>query len=184
MPVHSSHTIPREPFEDIVKDYRNHVYNICLGMVKNEEDAEDLAQEVFVSAYKSYGAFKGESTALTWLYRIAVNKCLEANRRADRHKRKVATTSLEMVEDRGSSQFYHPGVELENRERSAILFEAMDKLPESQKVAFLLQQMEGMSQTQISSIMEKSESSVESLLHRAKANLRNLLRKYYEEHRR
>ncbi|MEM9325306.1 MAG: RNA polymerase sigma factor [Bacteroidota bacterium] len=170
------------PFEHIVASYADNVYNVCLGMMKNEQDAEDLAQEVFISAYTHYQSFNGQSQIITWLYRIAVNKCLEAMRKGQRQKRKVAAVSLTEANEQGGDRFYHPGVEIERRERSAILFAAMDKLPETQRVAFTLQQVEGLSQAQIAIVMEKSESSIESLLHRAKTNLRKTLKAYYEEH--
>ena len=172
--------LPIQAFEDIVKEYKKHVYNVCLGMMKRADDAEDLAQEVFITAYKNYGSFNGESKVSTWLYRIAVNKCLETLRKNQRQKRKAESIPLNEAPEPGNDQFYHPGVEMEKRERSAILFNAMDELPEHQRVAFTLQQVEGLSMMEIASVMEKTTSSVESLLHRAKANLRKILRSYYE----
>jgi len=174
--------LPIRAFEDIVRDFKDPVYNVCLGMMKSADDAEDLAQEVFITAYKNLGKFKGESKVSTWLYRIAANKCLEAQRRKQRQKRGGQSIPLNEAPETGSDQFYHPGVEMENRERSAILFTAIDQLPDSQRVAFTLQQVEGLSLIEIGSVMEKTTSSIESLLHRAKTNLRKILRSYYEEH--
>ena len=77
--------------------------------------------------------------------------------------------------------FYHPGVSLENKERSAILFAAIDSLPEPQRIAFTLQKVEGLSIEEISKVMLKTLSSIESLLHRAKHNLRIKLNTYYEK---
>ena len=77
--------------------------------------------------------------------------------------------------------FYHPGVQLENKERSAILFNAIDQLPDKQKTAFVLSKIEELSYLEIAEIMQLSVSSVESLLFRAKQNLRKLLANYYEK---
>ncbi|WP_262915557.1 RNA polymerase sigma factor [Niabella ginsengisoli] len=68
-------------FKHIVDTYQNMVYNTCLGIVKSEEDAEDLAQEVFVQVYQSINSFKGESKFSTWLYRIATTKSLDHERK-------------------------------------------------------------------------------------------------------
>ena len=80
-----------------------------------------------------------------------------------------------------SDEFNHPGVQMENKERAAILFSYIEKLPENQKIAFTLQKVEGLSQKEISSIMKTSESAVESLLHRAKKNLQKGLQNYYKK---
>ena len=79
--------------------------------------------------------------------------------------------------------FNHPGVQLENKERAAILFKAISQLPENQKVAFTLNKLEDKSYQEIAEIMECTISSVESLLHRAKQKLRKLLAKYYDDNR-
>ena len=167
-------------FDQLVSEYKNKVYNTCLGFVKNQEDAEDLAQEVFIEVYKKLDAFRGDSKIGTWLYRLAVNKSLEQIRREGRKKRSTKKESFESASTLASGSFYHPGVQLENKERAAILFGAMDMLPENQKVAFTLQKVEGLSVDEISQVMEKNEGAIESLLSRAKENLRKKLKDYYE----
>ena len=76
--------------------------------------------------------------------------------------------------------FNHPGIALDNKERAAVLFKAIDRLPENQKIAFTLHKVEGLSYQEISDVMKTSVSSVESLMHRAKNNLKKLLRDHYE----
>ncbi len=167
--------------EEIIDQYQDRVYNTCLGFLKNEEEAEDIAQEVFIKVFKNLDGFKGKSTLSTWIYRIAVNQCLEALRKT-KHIRKYAEVSASeysTVAISDSSGFYHPGVALENKERANILFNAIAQLPEQQKVAFTLHKVEGLSYEEISKIMEKSLSSVESLMHRAKVNLQTTLGEYY-----
>jgi RNA polymerase sigma-70 factor (ECF subfamily) len=80
-----------------------------------------------------------------------------------------------------ASHFHHPGVQLENKERATILFSAIDKLPENQKTAFILAKLEDLSYSEISEVMNISNSSVESLLFRAKQNLQKLLGAYYQK---
>jgi RNA polymerase sigma-70 factor (ECF subfamily) len=172
-------------FSTIVKTWQDMVFNTALGIVQNTEDAEDVAQEVFVQVYESVHSFKGESKFSTWLYRIAITKSMDHLRRKKRKKRFAFIQSLfglnnEIVYD--PPEFNHPGVKLDNKETAAILFKAIDKLPANQKIAFTLHKMEGLSYQEISEVMDASVSSVESLLHRAKNNLKKNLEDYYQNY--
>ena len=172
-------------FGIVVEEFKGVVYNTSLGIVQNQEDAEDISQEVFAEVYQSIKNFKGESKLSTWIYRIAISKSLEHLRRKNRKKRFAFVQSLFGAEGvtpiRDIPHFHHPGVQLENKERTAILFSAIDKLPENQKTAFILHKMEGVSYQEIAEVMKTSLSSVESLQFRAKQNLQKLLREYYEK---
>jgi RNA polymerase sigma factor (sigma-70 family) len=172
-------------FKILIRDYSEIVYNTTLSIVQNEHDAEDVTQEVFIEIFQSISKFKGEARLTTWIYRIALTKSLEFIRRKKRQKRTGMLQSLfqknETEPIKEAIHFYHPGVQLENKERSAILFAAIDKLPENQKSAFLLSKIEQLSYAEISEIMQTSVSSVESLLFRAKQNLRKILADYYKE---
>jgi RNA polymerase sigma-70 factor (ECF subfamily) len=165
-------------FKYIVDTYQNMVYNTCLSIVKSEEDAEDLAQEVFVQVYQSVHSFKGESKFSTWLYRIATTKSLDHERKKKRKKRFGFVKSIfgeDAQVEINPPDFNHPGVVLDKKERAAILFKAVDKLPDNQRVAFILSKVEGRSYQEISEIMGTTISAIESLLHRAKNNLRKIL---------
>lgn len=172
----------------LVARYGNIVYNTVLGLVQNQEDAEDLSQEVFVTAFQSVGQFRGEAKLSTWLYRIAMTKGLDCLRRRKRKKRFAIVQSLfepgsmRLAED--PPHFQHPGVLLENRERAAILWQALDRLPEKQKAAFVLHHLEALPYAEIAGVMQVSLSSVESLLFRAKQNLQKRLGDYYEKNER
>lgn len=176
----------KEPaFKLLVEHFQKKIYNTCLGLLQNSEDAEDVTQEVFVIIYKSIHQFKGESKLSTWMYRIAVTKSLEHIRMKNRKKRFAYIQHLFTNEDgiikNEPKHFYHPGVQLENKERAAILFSAIDKLPQNQKTAFILSKLEDLSYTEISEVMNLSISSIESLLFRAKQNLQKILENYYEK---
>jgi RNA polymerase sigma factor (sigma-70 family) len=171
-------------FKEIVTAWQDMVYNTALGIVQHAEDAEDIAQEVFAQVYQSIGAFKGESKLSTWLYRIAISKSMDHLRRAKRKKRFAFVRSLfgnELEADIHPPDFQHPGVLLDNKENAALLFKAIRHLPDSQRVAFTLHKLEGLSHQEISSAMNTTISSVESLLHRAKTNLRKELERFYRE---
>jgi RNA polymerase sigma-70 factor (ECF subfamily) len=167
-------------FEAIVNSYKNKVYNTCLGFIKNEQDAEDLAQEVFIEVYKNIDGFRGDAEIGTWIYRIAVNKSIEALRKSKTQKRRGQMASIEQQDITDTNTFSHPGIKLENKERAKVLFKAIELLPENQRVAFTLQKVEGLTVVEISKVMKKSSSSIASLLIRAKENLRKGLQIYYE----
>lgn len=164
----------------MVKDQKARVFNTCLGLVKNFEDAEDLTQEVFIEVYEKLSGFRGESSLQTWIYRIAVNKSLQYIRSKNAKKRSGEIVDLSET-SLGSETFDHPGVKMENRELARVLFLMIDRLPENQRLAFTLHKVENLSHEEISEIMEKSRSSVESLIHRAKQSLREMLKTYYEK---
>jgi len=173
-----------QAFEYLVDNHQARVFNACLGVLHNAEDAEDVAQEVFVEVYRSIHGFKEESKLSTWIYRIAMTKSLDLLRGRKRKKRFAFVKSL-FGEDSNTPRFdppdfFHPGVQLENKEMSRYLMKAISALPENQKVAFTLHKIEGLSYLEISEIMNTTVSSVESLLFRAKQNLKNLLEDYYK----
>jgi len=171
-------------FKIIVEAWQDMVYNTSLGIVQNPEDAEDVAQEVFVQVYESVGQFKGDSKVSTWIYRIAVTKSLDHLRKKKRKKRFAFLQSLFGVNEeevRHEPDFHHPGVTLENKENAAVLFQAIEKLPDNQKIAFTLHKLEGLSYQEVAEVMESTVSSVESLMHRAKGNLKKYLTEYYQK---
>jgi len=181
--IHQLKSGNEEAFRVLVDSYKDRIYNLCYGYVRNESDAEDLVQEVFIEVYRSVNNFSENSGIGTWIYRIAVNKALEMIRKAKRKKRWGYVFSLfgkeESVGDVHKDEV-HPGVMLENKERAGVLFSKIDELPEKQKTAFLLHKVEGQSYAEIAGIMHTTVSSVESLLHRAKTNLRRSLYQYYK----
>ena len=172
-------------FQLLVDLFSKKVYNTCIGMLQNKEDAEDVTQEIFITIHININEFREESSLSTWIYRIALNKCLEFIRKKDRKKRSGIFKSIFSSDGERAienhSDFMHPGIQLENQERAKVLFKAIELLPEQQKTAYILHKLEQVSYNEIASIMEVSLSSVESLLFRAKQNLKKHLTIYYEE---
>ncbi|WP_396603340.1 RNA polymerase sigma factor [Algibacter sp. R77976] len=169
----------------LLDDYQQKVFATCISFVPNKEDAEDIAQEVFVEVFNSIGKFKGNSKLSTWIYRIATNKCLEFIRKRNTKKRFAFLQSItgnEIPVDKTSyfTKMNHPGVILENKQKSETLFFAINQLPEAQKVVFTLHKVDGKSYQEISDIIDKSLASVESLMFRAKKNLQKLLENFYK----
>lgn len=171
-------------FKNLVDTFQEKVLNTCLGFVPNQHDAEDIVQDVFLEVFRSVHKFRGDAKLSTWIYRITTTKCLEHIRAKKREKRKSFFQSLigmhENADRIKAFDFNHPGVLLENKERSKTLFAAIEKLPENQRVAFTLHKIEGLSYQEITAVMETSLSSVESLIFRAKKNLKKRLGNFYK----
>lgn len=167
-------------FRYLVETYKDRVYNTAFGVVQNAEDAEDVAQEVFIQVYRSIHSFKGESKLSTWLYRIATTRALDLLRSRKSKKRfglmqRLFGDNNEPVHE--IPDFNHPGVAMDQKENAAKLFKAISKLPENQKLAFTLHKLEDLSYQEVSEVMQTTVPAVESLMHRAKQNLKKILEK-------
>jgi len=173
-------------YGQLLDKYQQKVFSTCISFVPNQEDAEDIAQDVFVEVFNSISKFKGDSKLSTWIYRISVNKSLEFIRKKNTKKRFGFMQSLlgnDIPIDRSSyfTEFNHPGIQLENKEKNEILFAAVNKLPKAQRIVYTLNKIDDLSYQEVSEITQKSISSIESLLFRAKKNLQGLLRDYYKK---
>ena len=152
-------------------------------MLRDSGQAEDITQEVFITVFRSIHSFNENSELSTWIYRITVNKCLDQLRARKRQKRQGIFSRFFTADDDVTQQnptFDHPGIQLEQKETAHHLFEAISGLPESQKTVFVLSQIEELAQKEVAEIMNVSVKAVESLLQRAKANLRKKLSTVYE----
>ena len=167
-------------FKYLVTTYQDRVFNTAIGIVQNAEDAEDVAQEVFIQVYRSIHQFKGESKLSTWLYRIATTRALDLLRS---RKSKKRFGFVQRLFGEGNEplmelpDFHHPGVALDQKENAARLFKAIAKLPENQKSAFTLHKLENLSYQEISEVLKTSVPAVESLMHRNKKIRRKILEK-------
>ena len=164
-----------QAFKQLVTKYQDMVYNTALGLLQHQSDAEDIAQEVFIQVYRSIHQFKGEAALSTWLYRIAVTKSLDFLRSKKRKKRFGFISSIFGHDNQPLYEppdFHHPGVTLDKKEDAALLFKLIDQLPENQKTAFVLNKLEDLAYAEIATIMKTTESAVDSLLQRARQNLR------------
>jgi len=170
-------------FQTLVEQHQNLVVNTCYGFLRNRDDADDLAQEVFVEAYKSLRAFREEAKLSTWLYRIAVNKCLNHLKKKKRRRwiRSLQTAfgGEEEAQEIVDESIANPQADLEQQERARVLHQAIAALVENQKIALTLSKVEDLSYQEIAAVMGTTVPAVESLLNRAKKNLQKKLYEYY-----
>lgn len=172
-------------YSKLLDDFQQKVFSTCISFVPNKEDAEDIAQEVFVEVFNSIGKFKGDSKLSTWIYRITTNKCLEFIRKKNTKKRfaflqSITGNAIPMDKTNYFTEMNHPGILLENKELNSTLFKAINSLPESQCVIFTLHKIDGKSYQEVAEITKRSLSSVESVMFRAKKNLQRVLENYYK----
>ncbi len=170
-------------FKSLFELYKTKVYNTAAGFLANTEEAEDITQEVFLQVFRSVKHFKERSRLSTWIYRITVTKCLDLLRKKKTKRRFAFITDIFEKDDSDKKESFvnyeHPGVETDKKELSVILFKEIDKLPDNQRIAFVLNKVEQLGYREISEIMDTSVPAVESLISRAKANLKKRLEKYY-----
>jgi RNA polymerase sigma factor (sigma-70 family) len=174
----------QEPaFRWLVEHYRNRVFHTVLNILQDSNEAEDAAQETFIQVFESVGTFKEESSLSTWIYRIAVHKALDKIRRKKTRQKLQKLLPWWMPEEKKSTEtpFHHPGILAESKEKAAVLFKAIDSLPEKQRLAFTLIKVQGMNYEEACGIMEQNIKAVESLISRAKLNLQKQLEEYYRK---
>ena len=175
----------KSDFTTLYNEYSVLIYNVALNYLQNIEDAEEITQDVFIQLHTSIHKFQEKSSLKTWIYRITINKCLDFIKHKNSQKRffifgKKSQNEFEIL---NISNFEHPGILLENKEKAKLLFGIINELKENQKTAFLLSKVDGLSNTEISAIMELSISSVESLVFRAKTILKDKIANKFEEYR-
>ena len=172
-------------FRELVEQYGDRVYNMTYRMLGSAEEAEDLAQEVFITVFKSIDSFRGESKFSTWLYRITANHCKNRikylARRHDRSKSEFdealdpQTAAAAIAVPRGAVR---PDVQLQGVELEQTLQELIAELDEEQRVLVVLRDIEELSYEEIVEITGLPEGTVKSRLHRARLALRARLLKY------
>lgn len=183
--IHALKSHSQSAYGILIDEYEQKVFATCISFVPNKEDAEDIAQEVFLEVFNSIHTFKGDSKLSTWIYRIATNKCLEFIRKHNAKKRfaflqNISGNELPLDRTNYFTEINHPGIQLENKQTSEMLFKAINQLPEAQRIVFTLHKVDDKSHDEISEILNKSVSSIESLMFRAKRNLQVILEDFYK----
>ena len=170
--------IDRENFNELYNEYKNLVYNLTLHYLQNKEESEDITQEIFIKLFTNIHKYDSTSSSLkTWIYRITINSCLDYIKSKKTQKRFAFISSIFGVEAsiQSVSSFYHPGIKLEHKQALQQLLQQINQLPEQQKTALILTKIEDRSQQEVAEIMNVSIKAVESLLSRAKSNLKKYL---------
>ena len=163
-----------EAFEDLVRAHEKTVYNLALRMTGDAQDAEDMAQEAFLKAYRSLGDFRGESKFSVWLYRIVSNVCLDFLRRRSRRP----TVSLTAEDEEGEEQQWDvpderlsPERLLEQKLTREAVQAGLRELPEEQREILLLREIKGLSYEEIGEILSLEPGTVKSRIFRARKRL-------------
>ena len=165
--IEASRSGDREAFDRLVGRYQRDVYRLCFRYVNNQSDASDLAQEVFLKAYKAVGRFRGDSAFSTWLYRIAVNTCLNF-----RATRRLPSEPLDHdVADRGR----RADETLERDEMSEQVREAVSRLPEKQRATLILKVYHDLTHEEVAQVLGSTVGTVKANLFHALANLRKAM---------
>lgn len=169
-------------FDALVIRYKDRVFNLCLRFLGDYHEAEDIAQDVFIKAYKSLNKFRFESSFFTWLYRIAVNSCKNRVKSMGYRFRKSEAridTSEDSFEDfqreQGADPYGNPAVDLENKETMQTLKRAINSLPTDQKSVVILRDIQGLSYEEITEITGFKLGTLKSRLSRARYSLREKL---------
>ncbi len=165
-------------FSYLVDRYQDMVYGLALKMLRNEEDAEEMAQDSFVKAYRSLTSYRQQSKFSTWLYRITYNGCISLMR-----KRKLEVRSMDeqQLSDRDEARLNEQLMEMDKALVAKLLQEAMEKLPVLEQVLITLYYYEEQKVEEISHITGLTESNVKVKIHRARKKMYDLLYQSYEE---
>jgi RNA polymerase sigma-70 factor, ECF subfamily len=168
-----------DAFADLVRRYQDRIYNTVYRMTGHAEDAQDMAQEAFLKAYSALGQFQSNASFYTWLYRIAVNVCLSRRRR---QKRAPATVSVDAgPEGRDlpdDTEHTRPSRRAEQTEARQAVQQAVADLPDDQRAVVVLKDFDGHSYATIAEIVDCPVGTVRSRLHRARTQLKDMLRAY------
>ncbi len=168
-------------FDELVRRYKDRVYNVVYRFLGNHEDTLDVSQEVFVRAYRGLDAFKGEARVYTWLYSIAANLARNRLRDAGRKGRDKAT-SLESLQAAAPGYAQHatatsrdPAAEAQEHELNELLQECLDELPDHYRMTFVLRTVEDLSYEEIARALGCPPGTVKSRLNLARKMLRERL---------
>lgn len=167
----------KDKFRLLVERYQSMIFRTCIGFLHEKDEAEDLTQEIFIQVYQSLKSFKGRSAFSTWIYRIAVNASLNRIRKNSRNRilDRIDSVFVAGKEKEIILPVYEnedPESILIRLEKSKWVQEALDSLPENQRTAIVLSKYDDLSQKEIAEVMNLTEGAVESLMQRAKSNLR------------
>ena len=168
-------------FDVLYSRYRARIHGVIANIVSNREDAIDLTQEVFFKAYQGLGRFKGDSKFYSWLYRIAVNQCIDYIRQQSR-----CWATMDDITDPFSGpgipdRSIHPAAALEREEFYEQLEAAMAALPPGQRRVFVLRYNEQLSLKAIADRLERSIGTIKAHLFQARRNLRKLIEPYFKD---
>lgn len=176
----------RVEFSRMVDQFSGNIFRLALRITGSEQDAEDILQETFIKAMHGIGQFEGRSSLSTWLFRIATNEALMLGR-----KRKPENRQVVLVEEEDEENDLQPTLikdwcclpetEFEDDEARRFLNKAVNELPESYRLVFILRDVQGLSVRETAETLDITETNVKQRLLRARLKLRELLSGYFVE---
>jgi RNA polymerase sigma-70 factor (ECF subfamily) len=167
----------RAAFGTLVRRYQERLFHSVFRLVDNAEDAQDVVQEAFLSAYQSLDRFKGDALFFTWLYRIAVNTAISLKRKQRVLLRLEAGGTSDLVEPLDRTESNRPGHALEQAEQGRRVWEALQRLSAEHRAVLVLKDMQGQKYEAMAKILQVPVGTIRSRLHRARLELRELLEK-------
>jgi RNA polymerase sigma-70 factor (ECF subfamily) len=171
-----------QAFRSLVERYHRRVVQLALGMVKDADEAMDIAQETFVRVHRYLPSFKGDSSFFTWTYRIAMNLCLDSQRRKGRAERvdlgQGDDAEIEAAMDPPSHALAGPQRQVLNEELRGKMEEALAGLSENHRAILLLREVEGLSYEELARVLGIRKGTVMSRLFHARLKMQNKLREY------
>ena len=170
----------KDVFNELVIKYQGKIYNLVYKYVSNSETARDLSQEIFIKAFRALPRFKRQSAFYSWLYRIAINLCIDFIRQQKRGQ----TLSFEDLTTGGNDEIVFndvsplPPDQVEAKELGYIIGKAVEQLPPKQQRVFNLRYQDGLQLKEIAAQLDRSEGTIKAHLHHAHKRLQTLLIPY------
>lgn len=162
-------------FAELVDTFQHRIYSFCAKMLKDPTEAEDLAQEVFLTLYRNAGEFRGESSFTTWLYRIARNQTLNRIKYLERRGRSTRRSIDDLGDDRLGSEARGPDELLEGQQTTELVQLAIAELPIQQRDVLVLRDLEGLAYEEIMGVTQLPLGTIKSRIHRARSALADRL---------
>lgn len=167
----------QQAFRVIVEANQGFVYAVAFRFVNDSQEAEDITQEVFVRLWKNLHTYKHEVKLTTWLYKIVTNRCLDFLKSRHGRQRK---NSVDVDQHQGIAAHSTPEKEFQQQELSKIVHAAADELTPKQKAVFILRDLEGLSQEEVSEALNMTTGNVKSNLFYARQKMTEKLKAYYQ----
>jgi RNA polymerase sigma-70 factor (ECF subfamily) len=171
-----------QEFAELAEEHQGFVYNVAYRMMGNHHDAEEVAQDAFISAYRARDRFRGDAQPTTWLYRIAVNAALMRLRKDKRRKESTTTTTDNSYLEAPSFNWADsPVASALNSELGEKIKEAIEDLPTDMKTVVVLRDVQGLNNEEVCEVLNISMPALKARLHRGRVVLRQTLSDYIEQ---
>ena len=173
-------------FETLLNKYETRVYNLAMRLTRSPEDAEEVLQDVFVTVYRKIEGFEGKAKFSSWLYRITVNAAFMKLRKRKQDQSISLENLLPQVHNRALSEHYNLSSRSDflamNKEMRELIEGAIMRLQGDYRAVFILRDIDGLSNKEVSDILDLTIPAVKSRLHRSRLMLRKRLRRYYQDY--